>query len=90
MNNEEFEKHQNDILSKMWSHDIFSLTNREIHKLIENIMYQMFLIQVMDVSIETRIGEDGDSVDIKIKGIPYIDENNLDSNDLEDIEYEDY
>lgn len=89
MNNNEFEKYQEDIMSKMWHHDIFSLTNREIHKLIENLMYQIFLVQVTNVSVETKIDELGGGVNIHIEGIPYMDEQNLSESDY-DVEDEDY
>jgi hypothetical protein len=80
----EMNDHMKEMMSKLWSKDITSLTMQEINDLICNMFYQIFLVDVHHVQFKTDTGVNGCTVEFFIQGEAFKDEANIDVSD--DIE----
>lgn len=81
MQNQEREFQQKEMASKLWSKDVASLTTNEVMDLVNNIFYQMFLIQVTAVNYAIKTDESGTFVKFVIDGEAYLDEKSIDTSD---------
>jgi hypothetical protein len=77
-----------DFMNKKWSHDLLSLSNEEIRMHIQNLFYQMFLIDITNFNMKINFNEDSCHVTFNISGEALHDSNN--PTDLEYDECDDF
>lgn len=77
--------HFNDILTREWKNDFASLTNAELTLLLQNVFYQLFLIEINSVEISSKQNEFGNFVKFEISGEAFRDPEKLEEFEKEDL-----
>jgi hypothetical protein len=60
-------------LNREWMHDFPSLTTEQVNKLLQNIFYQIFLIELDEIDYRVITNENGMRVRFDIEGTAYKD-----------------
>lgn len=77
-------EHMEDIDSKNWNYDFASLSNSEISFILKNIFYQLFLIHVDKIEINSSLDYNGYKVNLSISGEAYRDPSSIENYEIDD------
>lgn len=80
-----------EIETKNWSEDIMTLSNKQIHDLLKNMMWQLFLVQTYNIDINIKNTVNNlPLVSIIINGHAYRDGANLSYDEISQFEQDEF
>jgi len=90
-NNEDFnyEEIMKEVETKLWNKDFMSLSNKEIQSLLQNLMWQLFLVKTYNINVNIRnTAGNLPHISIVIDGYAYRDGLNMSQDEMMDYEDE--